>query len=133
VFFNYACLNRKRAAQLLTIVQLDPKESWEGRLFFIDGSLKKTKLVDSEENLYARVPQTPARQKITTEQETQLCIDGARISEKEPIFYYFNEKTHSTSLHLLKYFTSLEEVSSLLYFCQFLLPDEGVVKQFQLT
>ena len=83
--------------------------------------------------MYRLLPQEQARQKITTEKETQLCIDGARVSQKEPLFFYFNEKTHAPSLYLMRYFISIKEVSSLLYFCQFLLPDEDVVRQFQLS
>jgi hypothetical protein len=55
------------------------------------------------------------------------------VAQKEAIFFYFSEKTHSTSLHILRYLASLEEVNSLLYFCQFLLPDEDIVRQFQIS
>ena len=33
----------------------------------------------------------------------------------------------------MRYFSSLAEVNSLLYFCQFLLPDEDVIRQFQVS
>lgn len=117
----------------MTIAQIQPKQSWEGQVFFIDGSLKNIKIIDKEESLYPQLPQSQARQKITTEKESQMCIEGARATDKEPIFFYFNEKTHSTSLYLMRYFASLEEVNSLLYFCQFLLPEPDVVSQFQVV
>jgi len=51
-------------------------------VFFIDGSLTNIKIVSPEENMYKRLPQVQARQKITTEKESQLCIEGARAAQK---------------------------------------------------
>ena len=33
----------------------------------------------------------------------------------------------------MRYFASLEEINSLLYFCQFLLPEKDVISQFQVN
>jgi hypothetical protein len=74
-------------------------------------------------NLYEYLPKLAARQQISSSSEADLCYKTAETSEKELIFFYFNEKTHQNSLSLLKYFNSLPEVTSLLHFCQFYLPD----------
>jgi hypothetical protein len=53
-------------------------------------------------------------------------MQAAKAAQKEPVLFYFNEKTHAKSLNLLRYFNSLKEVNSLLYFCQFFLPNDDV-------
>jgi len=64
------------------MAQIDPSKTWEDQVFFIDGSLTNIKIVSPEENMYKRLPQVQARQKITTEKESQLCIEGARAAQK---------------------------------------------------
>ena len=49
-----------------------------------------TSTVEGGQDLYAKLPQEQARQKITTETESQMCINGAKATDREPIFFYFN-------------------------------------------
>lgn len=90
-------------------------------------------LIEPSSNLYDSLPKSTARQQITTVTEGDHCVKAAKAADKEPIFFYFNEKTHAKSLSVLKYFNSLPEVNSLLYFCQFYLPDEEVTRNYRLT
>lgn len=117
----------------MTLIQADPQLNWNNKLFFIDKALSKTKILSKEANLHRELPQAEARQKVTTEKESQMCIEGAKAAQKEPVLYYFNERTHGVALSLLRYFGSLDEVSSLLYFCQIILPEEDIRKTYQLT
>ena len=64
------------------MAQINPSQTWEGKIFFIDGSLKKINIIGAEENMYKYLPQSQARQKITSEKESQLCIEGARAAQK---------------------------------------------------
>ena len=61
-----------------------------------------------------------------------MCVSAAGAAGKEMVLYYSNEKTHPRALQLLKYMGGLPEINSLLYFCQFYLPDDDVSREFQL-
>jgi hypothetical protein len=83
-------------------------------------------------NLYNHIPQTQSRQKVSTDTEAQMCLRTASISNRDPIFYYFNEKSHKNELYIMNYLNSLPEVTSLLYFCHIYLPDDDLIHKFTL-
>jgi len=55
-------------------------------------------------NLYEYLPKLASRQQISSSSEADLCYKTAETSEKELIFFYFNEKlikTHYPFLNTL--------------------------------
>ena len=43
--FNYVCFGRQNLADLLTGMQADTQKGWKDQVFFIDRSIRNTKLV----------------------------------------------------------------------------------------
>ena len=82
--------------------------------------------------MYNFVPQATSRQRVSTETEADHCIRTAMASHRDPVFFYFNEKTHKKQTQLMNYFNSQREVTELLYFCQIYLPDDDLVRKFSL-
>lgn len=56
----------------------------------------------------------------------------AAFSQRDPIFFYFNEKAGEEKTYIINYLNSLPEVTSLQYFCQIYLPDDHLKHKFGL-
>ena len=109
------------------------KTEFDDSMILILDSVGKSKLIPKDvNNIFGYIPQTVSRQRVSTETEADHCIRTAMASKRDPLFYYFNEKTHKNKLANMNYLNSLSEVTSFLYFCQIYLPDEFLTRKFTL-
>lgn len=74
----------------------------------IDSSLKNPKILKKTTvDFYNELPKSLPRQTISNENEADLCLAAARTSQRIPVFFYLNDKTHSKTLNVIKYLNSL--------------------------
>lgn len=67
---------------------------------------------------------------VETETEADMCLRTAKASQRDPLFFYFDEKQNKDNILVMNYLNSLPEVASLFYICQIYLPEESLVKKF---